>query len=79
MSIVLWFNHTANCCIYKFVTIDSNGVNAFFIDPGEFDADFVDNLSSLGFQDNFYQVHEYKMNWEKRFELIQDANFFEIK
>lgn len=64
---------------YEFVTVDLNGVNAFFIDPNEFDGELIDRLAGLDFQENFSQAREYKAGWEGQFELIQDAGFFEIK
>lgn len=59
---------------YRFVTVDSNGVNAFFIDPKEFDCEFVDHIRGVEFRENMAQLREYKAPWEKRFELIRDMD-----
>jgi hypothetical protein len=64
---------------YEFVTVDSNGVNAFFIDPGEFDLDFVRGLRGIRFKENFSHAREYKTNWSGQFELIKDFEFAEIR
>ena len=63
---------------YKFVTVESNGVNAFFIDPREFDEMFVRQLKGLDFQEHASQAQKLKMNWEKQFDLIKDTELFEI-
>lgn len=63
---------------YRFVSVESNGVNALFIDPSEFDNRFVDQLKGLEFQENVSHVRAFKMNWEKLFELLKDTELFEI-
>ncbi len=37
---------------YRFVTVDSNGTNAFFIQPDAFPEGFADGLTGLDFRDN---------------------------
>lgn len=65
---------------YKFVTVDSNGVDAFFIDPKEFDRAFVRRLKpGPGFKENFSTFWFYKTTWEKQFELIKNQPLIEIK
>ena len=63
---------------YQFVTVESNGVNAFFIDPGEFDAEFARNLHGLEFQENCSHAREYKLKWAQQFELIKNFDFVEL-
>lgn len=63
---------------YNFVTVDVNGVNAFFIDPTQFDAGFVQNIKSSEFAENFAQACEYKTGWQKQFELIRDRELVEV-
>ena len=60
---------------YKFVTVDLNGVNAFFINQECFEKDFIDNLNGLEFQENFFQLKKFKMPWDKQFKLIESLNF----
>lgn len=63
---------------YQFVTVDTNGVNAFFIDPTAFDANFTKELKSLHFAENFSQAREYKVDWTKQWPLIQKREFVSI-
>ncbi|RZK18096.1 MAG: hypothetical protein EOO43_12865 [Flavobacterium sp.] len=61
---------------YKFVTVDTNGINAFFVDPGEFDEKFLASINGLKFQENFYQLKKYREGWEHQFSLIKNRQFF---
>ncbi len=63
---------------YRFVTVDKNGVNAFFINPAEFEGDFVQNIKGWEFRENFYQLKKYKVTWREQREKIKDMNFYEI-
>jgi hypothetical protein len=63
---------------YAFVATESNGVNAFFIDPGAFDPAFVDKLRGAPFNENFYQRTKYKTTWEAQFALIKHLPFDNI-
>jgi hypothetical protein len=53
-------------------------VNAVFIDSAEFDRDLVSNLHGLAFRENYSHAREYKMNWQRQFELIKDFDFVEF-
>ena len=64
---------------YKFVAVDSNGVNAFFVNPDDFEGKFLDNLQGLDFRENFYQMRKFKVPWEKQFEMIKEKKFVEIE
>ncbi|MAD94411.1 MAG: hypothetical protein CML33_02830 [Rhodobacteraceae bacterium] len=63
---------------YKFVCVDSRGVNAFFLMPGRFETEFVDGIDGLDFQENFYQMRKYKCSWAKQFTTISHRKFREI-
>jgi hypothetical protein len=63
---------------YRFVTVDRNGVNAFFVDPRYFDLDFLSNLQGLEFAENRYQYRKFRMSSEHQFELIANQNFVSI-
>jgi hypothetical protein len=63
---------------YRFLTVEANGVNAFFIDPGEFDPAFVRGVSGAEFVENFSQRREYKSAWHSQFELIRHREFVSI-
>lgn len=62
---------------YKFITVESNGVNAFFIKEKYFlSQDFI-NIKNIPFEENFFQLRLYKGNWKEQFQLIKDREFFE--
>jgi hypothetical protein len=63
---------------YQFVTVDSNGVNAFFIDPNCFSQAFIRSLQPLMFTENFYQLKKYKGTSASQFDIIQHMNFEEV-
>ena len=63
---------------YKYVCVDSNGVNAFFIDENEFDKNFTENLVPNSFKENFWILRKHREGWEKQFKLIKDLEFYEI-
>lgn len=60
---------------YEFITVDQNGVNAFFLDPKAIQPDFVVPAKKLEFQANISHSREYKIPWERQFELIKDMPF----
>jgi hypothetical protein len=63
---------------YKYVCVDSNGVNAFFIDENEFDKNFTENLVPNSFKENFWNLRKHREGWEKQFKLIKDLEFYQI-
>jgi hypothetical protein len=63
---------------YRFVTVDRNGVNAFFIDPACFDAQFVGGVQGLEFAENRYQLMKFRKTSEEQFHLISDRTFVSI-
>ena len=60
---------------YDFLTVDSNGVNAFFIDKNNFEINFIENIKGEDFKENFYQLKKFKTDWVGQFELIKDQHF----
>jgi len=64
---------------YAFVTVDSNGVNAFFVDPAAFNESFVEGIRPREFTENYSQAREYKMDWRGQFDLIRDRELFGIQ
>ena len=56
---------------YSFITVDTNGVNAVFVDPARFEKSFLDNVSGVNFAENFYQAHTFGFGWEKQFKRIE--------
>lgn len=64
---------------YRFVTVDSNGVNAFFIHPDYYAQTFIDSLKPIEFKENFYQLKRWKTSWRSQFEKIKHLPFEVIK
>jgi hypothetical protein len=63
---------------YSFVTVDSNGVNAIFIDSQEFDANFVKGIRGIDFAENFSQTSEYRMPWNSQFAFISEKYLVQV-
>jgi hypothetical protein len=63
---------------YRFVTVDRNGVNAFFVDPAFFDPGFLDGVKGLPFAENLYQYRKFRRPSEEQFALIADQRFVSI-
>lgn len=61
---------------YQFVTVDSNGVNAFFIHPSYFDAAFINQLQPVSFRENAHQLRMINKGWQQQFELIKDLPYY---
>lgn len=57
---------------YRFVTVDRNGVNAFFVDPAHFAEGFLDQITPLTFAENQYQLGKFRCAGESQFQLISD-------
>lgn len=63
---------------YRFVTVDRNGVNGFFVDPIFFNEAFLNGIHGLEFAENRYQYRKFRMSSEKQFDLIADQRFITI-
>lgn len=63
---------------YRFVTVERNGVNAFFVDPVHFDGQFLDNVHPLEFAGNRYQDAKFRLSHDAQFELIANEEFMEL-
>jgi len=63
---------------YQFVTVDRKGVNAFFVDPNCFDAEFLSGIQSLEFSENLFQHRKFHAPSEKQFELIKEQELVSI-
>jgi hypothetical protein len=63
---------------YHFVTVDRNGVNAFFVDPAFFDEAFLRGARGLEFAENAYQHRKFRMSSQEQFLLITDQRFSSI-
>jgi len=60
---------------YRFVTVDRNGVNAFFVDPDCFDAVFLNGVCPLEFAENMSQYKRFRMPNAEQFTLIADQKY----
>ena len=63
---------------YKFITVDRNGVNAFFVDPEFYDPDFLNGINQLEFAENLYQLTKFRIPSDKQFSLIKQQKFVTI-
>lgn len=64
---------------YRYVTIDSNGVNAFFVDPSQFKERFLLDLTSREeFIENLYQARASRLDHVGQFALIADQFFEQV-
>ena len=64
---------------YRFVTVDANGVNAFFVDPAAFDRAFVDAIRGESFRENIVQRRESRGDWLVQFDQIKHLPLVEIR
>jgi hypothetical protein len=64
---------------YRFVTVDTNGVNAFFADPSQFDATFLDGVKGMAFAENRYQLRKFRFGHADQFRLIADQKLVAIE
>jgi hypothetical protein len=63
---------------YTFITVDSNGVNGFFVDKSAFNPEFISSINGLKFQENFYQYKKFKSGYQYQFKIIEKMDFEEI-
>ncbi len=63
---------------YRFVTVDSNGVNCFFADPAAFDAAFLDALRGEGYLPNTSHTREYGRDWRAQWERLKARPLVEV-
>jgi len=63
---------------YRFVTVDRNGVNAFFVDPQYFDSSFLDGINGVQYAENRYQFRKFRKTSNEQFLLIKNQKFVEI-
>lgn len=60
---------------YQFVTVESNGINAFFIYAEAFPIGFIENINSNEFKDNPREVKKFKKLWQDRFMLVMNMPY----
>lgn len=77
VSLAAWRKFFGNLG-YRFVAVDSKGVNAFFVDPQFFDAKFLNELNGLSFAENLYQLRKFKGPYQEQFKLIAGQRFVDV-
>jgi hypothetical protein len=60
---------------YEFISVESNGVNAFFVNPNVFNQEFIKNLKKQHFLENVHQLRRFKNTWNHQFDLIKHLKF----
>ncbi len=63
---------------YRFVTVERNGVNAFFVDPEHFRPDFLAAVRGLNFAENLYQLRKFREPNDQQFKRIANCAFEQI-
>lgn len=63
---------------YKFVTVDRNGVNAFFVAPEFFSSSFLEKIKPTEYRENQLQFDKFRCNHEGQFKQIEQMSFVEI-
>ena len=63
---------------YTFVTVDLNGVNAFFIRTEEFEVGFVEAIRGTHFRENFAQLRQHRKRWEAQLAMIEARDLEQI-
>ena len=63
---------------YAFLTVDANGVNAFFARPEELASGFLERLKPREFAENTSQGREYGQGWDKQLAMIDTGMLQEI-
>ena len=57
---------------YDFVTVDFNGVNAFFVSPEAVDTSTLSGIKRLDWRENCSQWARFHCGWAEQFDLISD-------
>ena len=56
---------------YRFVTVEQNGFNAFFVDPAHFDSGFLDAVRGTAYRENILHRYESRSGWREQFEQVK--------
>jgi hypothetical protein len=56
---------------YEFLTVETNGVNAFFIKRDEFKAGFAESIEKNEFKENLHQLRLLGKEWEGQLEMMK--------
>jgi hypothetical protein len=77
VSILAW-NSLFEKFGYKFITVESNGINAFFVLKDAFQQEFLEGISGVSFLDNKIESQLFEMQWDERFNLISNMPLIHV-
>jgi hypothetical protein len=63
---------------YRFVTVEQNGVNAFFVDPSQFSSGFLEVIRGSDFRENVVQRRESRSDWRGQLAQVAALPLLEI-
>lgn len=63
---------------YKFITVESNGINAIFVLKDAFQLGFLEGIVGVSFLDNKIESQLFEMQWDKRFKLISNMPLIHV-
>jgi len=63
---------------YSFVTVEANGVNAFFVASSAFEQDFLANVVALPFAENVSQRLNFRAGWQAQLAHLSGKPFMEV-
>lgn len=63
---------------YKFITVESKGVNAFFVDEKCFDNELLKEIRGYSYRENIYQLLKFRATHEEQYAKLLDQRFYEI-
>ena len=63
---------------YRFVSVEQNGVNAFFADPAAFEPAFLNGIRGTEFRENIVQRRESRTDWAGQMSQIAHLQLVEI-
>lgn len=63
---------------YRFVTVEQNGVNAFFVDPTQFPSGVLDGIRGTEFRENIVQRRESRSDWRGQLAQVAALPLVEI-
>ena len=63
---------------YRFLTVDQNGFNAFFVDPSQFDAAFLAAVRGEPYRENILHRQESRGGWRDQFARVQHLPLVDV-
>jgi hypothetical protein len=63
---------------YRFICVESNGVNAFFVKPEYFRGIDFEKINGYSFRENYYQIRKFGAGFDRQYEIIKDCEYRNI-